>query len=62
MEPKPADRETHTLRSPARTLREACKSLGLDRGGLRCTRCTVRELCHDDERWLVPMTHGSEPA
>jgi len=37
----------------ARSLREACQKIGLDRGGARCPDCPVRDLCEDDERWLV---------
>jgi hypothetical protein len=36
-----------------RSLREACRQVGLDRGGARCPTCPLRELCEHDERWMV---------
>ncbi len=36
-----------------RSLREACRQVGLDRYGERCPDCPLRYLCEDDGRWLV---------
>jgi hypothetical protein len=41
--------------SPPRTLREACRKSGHDEEGRRCLVCSLKYLCENDERWLVPM-------
>jgi hypothetical protein len=37
--------ESSYLRSPARTLREACHETGRDGGGRLCVDCPVADLC-----------------
>jgi len=39
--------------SPPMTLRAACKLVGCDRAGTRCTHCRLAARCVDDSRWLV---------
>ncbi len=45
--------------SPALTLRDACRQTGHDGGGNRCPFCPVKDLCDNEERWLVEL--GSPP-
>jgi hypothetical protein len=42
------------LRQP-RSLREACRQVGLDHRGMRCPDCPLRDLCESDVRWLVKL-------
>jgi hypothetical protein len=41
------------LSRPARSLGEACRRAGQDRGGWRCAGCRLARLCQDESRWLV---------
>jgi hypothetical protein len=49
------------LRSPARTLREACEETGHDEDGKRCPVCPVKDLCESEERWVVELAPRSRP-
>ena len=53
--------ERSYLRSTARTLREACLETGHDEGGKRCPVCPLKELCEDEERWIVKLPRPSGP-
>jgi hypothetical protein len=47
------------------TLRDACRTAGYDEGGRRCAICPVKDLCENDDRWLVTLTEpsgGSPPS
>ena len=39
--------------SPPMSLRAACKLVGYDRAGVRCTNCSLAARCLDDSRWLI---------
>jgi hypothetical protein len=56
-----AKSERSYLRSPARTLREACLETGYDEAGKRCPVCPVKELCESEERWMVELAPHSRP-
>ena len=42
--------------SPVRTLKEACREIGLDDRGRKCPLCPLRDLCESEERWLVRLS------
>jgi hypothetical protein len=39
------------------TLREACLKGGYDEHGKRCAICPVKDLCEQDDRWIVRLTN-----
>lgn len=49
------------LRSPARTLREACRESGHDEEGKRCPVCPLKDLCESEERWVIDLASRSGP-
>lgn len=39
------------------TLREACRKGGYDEDGTRCAICLVKDLCEQEDRWIVQRTN-----
>jgi hypothetical protein len=48
--------------SPALSLRQACRKTGYDDSGGRCPGCSLKELCENEERWIVRLIDQSHLA